>query len=115
MELTDRADDLVKHYSGGMMRRLEIAQALVNRPRILLLDEPSIGLDPSSRRQVWRIIKQLNQEFGITILLTTHDMVEADELSDRIAIMSAGKIVASGTPSELKKTVGGDMITLRLI
>jgi ABC-2 type transport system ATP-binding protein len=115
MELSDRADDLVKYYSGGMMRRLEIAQAIVNRPRVLLLDEPSIGLDPASRRQVWRIIKQLNHEFGTTILITTHDMTEADVLSDRIAIMSMGKIVATGTPSELKKTVGGDIITLHLL
>ncbi len=115
MELLDRANDLVRHYSGGMMRRLEIAQALVNRPRILLLDEPSIGLDPASRRQVWKIIKQLNQDFGTTILITTHDMNEADDLCDRIAIMSAGKIVATGSPAELKKTVGGDIVTLNLL
>jgi ABC-2 type transport system ATP-binding protein len=115
MELLNRANDLVKHYSGGMMRRLEIAQALVNRPRILLLDEPSIGLDPASRRQVWKIILQLNQDFGTTILITTHDMNEADELCDRIAIMSAGKIVATGSPAELKRTVGGDIVTLNII
>jgi ABC-2 type transport system ATP-binding protein len=115
MELSDRADDLVKYYSGGMMRRLEIAQAIVNRPRVLLMDEPTIGLDPASRRQVWRIIKQLNHEFGTTILITTHDMNEADVLSDRIAIMSVGKIVATGTPADLKRTVGGDIITLQLL
>ncbi|HKW05720.1 MAG TPA: ATP-binding cassette domain-containing protein, partial [Nitrososphaerales archaeon] len=80
MGLSDRANDLVIHFSGGMMRRLEIAQALVNRPRILFLDEPSIGLDPTSRKQGWSYIKKLNREFGATIFLTTHDMLEADEL-----------------------------------
>ena len=115
MELLDRANDLVKHYSGGMMRRLEISHALVIRPKILLLDEPSIGLDPASRRQVWKIIKQLNQDFGTTILITTHDMNEVDEVCDRIAIMSAGKIVTTGSSAELKKTVGGDIVTSNLI
>ena len=114
MDLSERANDLVKRYSGGMMRRLEIAQALVNRPRLLLLDEPSIGLDPSSKKQVWKSIKQLNQEFGTTILITTHDMNEADELCDRIAIMSEGKIAIMGTPADLKKGVGGDIITVNL-
>ncbi|WP_101476801.1 ATP-binding cassette domain-containing protein [Candidatus Nitrosotalea bavarica] len=114
MGLTDRAKDLVKHYSGGMMRRLEIAQALVNRPRILLLDEPSIGLDPASKMHVWESIKQLKEKFGTTILITTHDMSEADELCDRIAIMSDGKIAALGSPIELKKSVGGDVVTVNL-
>ncbi|MDE1769200.1 MAG: ATP-binding cassette domain-containing protein [Thaumarchaeota archaeon] len=114
MGLTERAKDLVKHYSGGMMRRLEIAQALVNRPRILLLDEPSIGLDPASKMHVWESIKQLKKQFGTTILITTHDMSEADELCDRIAIMSDGKISVLGSPVELKKSVGGDIITLNL-
>ena len=114
MDLSSRANDLVKRYSGGMMRRLEIAQALVNRPKILLLDEPSIGLDPSSKKQVWQNIKQLNQEFGVTILITTHDMNEADELCDRIAIMSEGKIAILGTPEELKRNVGGDIVTVNL-
>jgi ABC-2 type transport system ATP-binding protein len=114
MDLSDRANDLVKRYSGGMMRRLEIAQALVNRPKLLLLDEPSIGLDPSSKKQVWKRIKQLNQEFGTTVLITTHDMNEADELCDRIAIMSEGKISIMGTPTELKRDVGGDIVTANL-
>ncbi len=114
MGLTDRAKDLVKHYSGGMMRRLEIAQALVNRPRILLLDEPSIGLDPASKMHVWESIKQLKEKFGTTVLITTHDMSEADELCDRIAIMSDGKIAALGSPIELKKSVGGDVVTVNL-
>jgi ABC-2 type transport system ATP-binding protein len=110
--LADRANDLVKHYSGGMMRRLEIAQALVNRPRLLFLDEPSIGLDPYSRKQVIDHIRQLNQTFGTTILMTTHDMAEADELCDRLAIMNLGKIAVSGAPRDLKRTVGGDVLTV---
>jgi ABC-2 type transport system ATP-binding protein len=110
--LADRANDLVKHYSGGMMRRLEIAQALVNRPRLLFLDEPSIGLDPYSRMQVIGHIKQLNRDFGTTILITTHDMAEADELCDRLAIMNLGKIATAGAPRDLKKSVGGDVLTV---
>jgi ABC-2 type transport system ATP-binding protein len=110
--LTDRADDLVKHYSGGMMRRLEIAQALVNRPKLLFLDEPSIGLDPYSRMQVIDHIKRLNRDFGTTMLITTHDMAEADDLCDRLAIMNLGKIAISGSPRELKRSVGGDMLTV---
>lgn len=114
MGLSDRANDLVIHLSGGMMRRLEIAQALVNRPRILFLDEPSIGLDPTSRKQGWSYIKKLNREFGVTIFLTTHDMLEADELCDRIAIMNHGKISAMGSPAQLKSSIRGDLITLDL-
>jgi ABC-2 type transport system ATP-binding protein len=110
--LADRANDLVKHYSGGMMRRLEIAQALVNRPKLLFLDEPSIGLDPYSRLQVIDHVRQLNRNFGTTILLTTHDMAEADELCDRLAIMSMGRIATSGGPTELKRSVGGDVLTV---
>ncbi len=110
--LADRADDLVKHYSGGMMRRLEIAQALVNRPRLLFLDEPSIGLDPYSRMQVIDHIRRLNHDFGTTILLTTHDMAEADELCERLAIMSMGRIATSGAPKDLKRSVGGDVLTV---
>jgi ABC-2 type transport system ATP-binding protein len=114
MGLTERADDLVKHYSGGMMRRLEIAQALVNRPRILFLDEPSIGLDPFSRRQVIGYVKQLNQEYETTIFVTTHDMAEADELCDRLAIMNSGRFAIMGSPDELKSTVGGDIVSVEL-
>ena len=113
MDLSDRANDLVKHYSGGMMRRLEIAQSLVNRPKILFLDEPSIGLDPNSKRQGWKYVKNLNQEFGVTVFITTHDMLEADELCDRIAIMNRGDIAIMGSPVELKSAVGGDMITVK--
>jgi ABC-2 type transport system ATP-binding protein len=114
MGLSNRADDLVKHYSGGMMRRLEIAQALVNRPRILFLDEPSIGLDPFSKRQVRAHIKELNKEYKMTMFVTTHDMIEADELCDRVAIMNTGRIVVIDTPTKLKESVGGDVVTVRL-
>ena len=114
MGLSDRANDLVMHFSGGMMRRLEIAQALVNRPKILFLDEPSIGLDPTSKKQGWEYIKNLNSEFGVTVFITTHDMLEADELCDRIAIMNKGEIAALGSPTELKSTISGDLVTLAL-
>ncbi len=115
MDLSDRSNDLVKHYSGGMMRRLEIAQSLVNRPKVLFLDEPSIGLDPNSKRQGWKYVKNLNREFGVTIFITTHDMLEADELCDRIAIMNRGEIAILGSPQELKSSIGGDMIIVKTV
>ncbi len=114
MGLADRANDLVKRFSGGMMRRLEVAQALVNQPKMLILDEPSIGLDPSSKMQMWKYLRQLNEDFGTTILLTTHDMSEADDLCDRIAIMSSGKIAVIGSPVELKESVGRETLTIIL-
>jgi ABC-2 type transport system ATP-binding protein len=113
MDLSARANDLVKHFSGGMMRRLEIAQSLVNRPKILFLDEPSIGLDPASRLRTWGYIKRLNSEYGVTIFITTHDMEEADELCERLAIMNGGKIAISGAPQDLKRSLGGDLITVK--
>ena len=112
LDLQERANDIVSRYSGGMMRRLEIAQALVNRPRILFLDEPSIGLDPNAKRIIWGLIKKLRDEFGTTIFLTTHDMNEADVLCDRIGIMDKGRLVTLGEPSQLKSTVGGDVLTI---
>ncbi|HKT22274.1 MAG TPA: ATP-binding cassette domain-containing protein, partial [Nitrososphaerales archaeon] len=113
MGLEDRSGDLVKTFSGGMMRRLEIAQALVNRPKVLFLDEPSIGLDPSARLEVWKHVKALNRELQTTMFLTTHDMVEADKLCSRIAILDSGKIVVSGSPDELKALVGGELVVVR--
>ena len=113
MGLSERADDLVKHFSGGMMRRLEIAESLVNRPKILFLDEPSIGLDPASRQKTLGYIKKLNSDYGVTIFITTHDMEEADELCDRLAIMNQGKIAVSGAPGELKRSLGGDLVTVK--
>ena len=114
MGLTERSGDLVKTFSGGMMRRLEIAQALVNRPKVLFLDEPSIGLDPTARLEVWKHVRTLNRELRTTIFLTTHDMQEADSLCHRIAIMDAGKIVVSGTPDELKGNIGKELVTVKL-
>lgn len=110
--LRDRANDIVRKYSGGMMRRLEIGAAFIHRPKLLVLDEPTIGLDPQGRRVVWELLRKLAKDFGISIFMTTHDMSEADELCQRIAIINRGKIVAIGTPSELKRTVGGDVIVL---
>ncbi|MGD1118655.1 MAG: ATP-binding cassette domain-containing protein [Dehalococcoidales bacterium] len=112
MELADKANQLARTYSGGMMRRLEIGQVLINRPRVLFLDEPSIGLDPVAKRMVWDYVKQLRDEFDATILLTTHDMNEADHLCDRIAIMNGGKIAVIGPPAKLKTELGGDIITI---
>ena len=112
LELTDRENDMVNTFSGGMMRRLEIAQALVNRPKVLFLDEPSIGLDPNARRIIWGLIKKLRDEYNTTIMMTTHDMGEADELCDRIGIMNRGHLATLGKPAELKAAVGGDIITL---
>jgi len=112
MELVDRKDDLVKTYSGGMRRRLEIARGLLHHPKILFLDEPTLGLDPQTRRHIWEYIKKLNETEGVTMLLTTHYMEEADYLCDRIAIIDNGKIVVLDTPTNLKKTLGGDVISL---
>ena len=112
MGLSDRMNDMVSKYSGGMMRKLEIAQTLVNRPKILYLDEPSIGLDPNARRTIWEHIEKLRLEYGTTILITTHDMNEADRLCNRIAIMNFGKIVTTGAPAELKAAIGGDIVSI---
>jgi ABC-2 type transport system ATP-binding protein len=112
--LESRANELVKRYSGGMMRKLEIAQALVSQPRILFMDEPTIGLDPVAKREVWRQILELRMTMGMTVFLSTHDMGEADFLCDRIAIMNAGRIVIVGEPGKLKQAVGGTVVRLRL-
>jgi ABC-2 type transport system ATP-binding protein len=112
MGLSDRRNDMVAKYSGGMMRRLEIAQTLVNRPKILYLDEPSIGLDPNARRTIWEHIEKLRKEFGTTILITTHDMNEADRLCNRIGIMDCGKLVKIGEPAQLKAEIGGDIVSI---
>ncbi len=112
MGLTDAANRLVRTYSGGMIRRLEIAQSLLHRPAMLFLDEPTVGLDPIARQAVWGHIKDVRETYHTTILLTTHYMEEADSLCHRIAIMHHGKLVALGTPSELKASVGGPETTL---
>ena len=110
--LSDSGDKLVQKYSGGMIRRLEIAQSMLHRPQVLFLDEPTVGLDPAARRTVWDHIDQLRKENGTTIFMTTHMMEEADSLCDRVAIMHLGKIAALGTPAELKIAIGGDGATL---
>ncbi len=112
VELKNRADSIVKTFSGGMKRRLEIARGLMHKPKILFLDEPTLGLDPQTRRNIWEYIKKLKKE-GITILLTTHYMEEADYLADRVAIIDNGKIVAQGKPSYLKDLIGGDIIKIK--
>ncbi|WMW22251.1 ATP-binding cassette domain-containing protein [Methanolobus mangrovi] len=112
VELTDWADEIVQKYSGGMMRRLEIARGLMHHPNVLFLDEPTLGLDPQTRNHIWEYIKKLNQEKNITMVLTTHYMEEADMLCNRIAIIDHGEIIALGTPAELKSELGGDIITL---
>lgn len=112
MELTDRAKDMARTYSGGMVRRLEIGQSLINRPQILFLDEPSIGLDPAAKRMVWQLVLKLKNEFGTTIFLTTHDMNEADILCDKLAIMNHGKIVVEGSPEALKANLGGNILSI---
>ncbi|MEM4625408.1 MAG: ATP-binding cassette domain-containing protein [Candidatus Pacearchaeota archaeon] len=112
--LTERAEDLVKTYSGGMKRRLEIARALIHYPRILFLDEPTLGLDPQTREHVWKYIKLLAKRENITIFLTTHYMEEADALCNRVAIMDYGEIKVLDTPKKLKSKLEGDVIILEV-
>jgi len=109
--LADRANDYAERFSGGMQRRLELAKGLLHGPRVLLLDEPTTGLDPGARRDLWQYLRILRDEEQVSILVTTHLMEEA-ERCDRLVILSAGKVVASGTPAELKHEIGGDVIVL---
>jgi ABC-2 type transport system ATP-binding protein len=104
--MLEHADRLVSTYSGGMVRRLELAQALVNRPRLLVLDEPTIGLDPIARSSVWELIDELRAESGMTVLLTTHYMDEADALCERVGLLHRGRLRALGAPAELKAELG---------
>ena len=112
MGLTEVAGRMVREYSGGMIRRLEIAQSMLHRPRVLFLDEPTIGLDPVARRAVWEHIERIRLEYGTTILVTTHLMEEADHLCNRVSIMHLGQVVAIGTPAALKASLGGTETTL---
>ncbi|MGE5139439.1 MAG: ATP-binding cassette domain-containing protein [Rudaea sp.] len=112
MGLDDAADKLVRQYSGGMIRRLEIAQSMLHAPRLLFLDEPTVGLDPVARKAVWERIEELRREYGTTILLTTHYMEEADSLCSRVAVMHLGRVAAIGSPAELKASLGGADKTL---
>ena len=111
-DLTDRGKDKVGTYSTGMRKKLEIALALLHQPTVIFMDEPTIGLDPGTRRMLWQLITGVNKEFGITVLLTSHYIEEADALCDQVAIIDHGKFVATGAPSELKSRVKGDFIEL---
>jgi len=110
--LEEAANRVVRGYSGGMVRRLEIALALIHRPHVLFLDEPTVGLDPLARQVVWQQVRRLVEQFGMTILLTTHFLEEADNLCDRVAIMNRGHVTASGSPAELKAALGTPDATL---
>jgi ABC-2 type transport system ATP-binding protein len=114
IDLTDALDRPIGTYSGGMKRRLDLLAALVHNPEILFLDEPTTGLDPVSRAKVWDEVRRLNDELGMTIFLTTQYLEEADVLADRVGIINGGRIVAEGTPDELKRSVGADVIVARL-
>lgn len=113
VNLSDRADSLVKTYSGGMRRRLEIARGLIHGPKILFLDEPTLGLDPASRKAVWKHIQALKDAHNTTIILTTHYMEEADSLADRIGIINRGKVIELDTPAALKRKVGQDLVFIK--
>lgn len=106
VELDDRRNNLVKEFSGGMKRRLEIARGLLHHPKIMFLDEPTLGLDPQTRNHMWNYLKELNKTEGITVFFTTHYMEEADKIAQRIAIIDHGKIIATGTSAELKTQTG---------
>ena len=114
VELDMRADEIVRNYSGGMRRRLEIARGLIHHPKVLFLDEPTIGLDPQTRAKIWDYIQKLSGDENITIILTTHYMDEAQMLCDRVGIIDHGKIVALGTPSDLIKEIGEDVATIEI-
>ncbi len=106
MGLSDAAGSPVRQYSGGMIRRLEVAQSMLHHPAVLFMDEPTVGLDPVARQVVWEHVRELRQRLGTTVFITTHYMEEADELCDRVAIMHHGKVVAAGSPAELKAQAG---------
>ncbi len=109
-ELWERRDSLVKTFSGGMRRRLEIARGLLHTPKVLFLDEPTLGLDPQSRNQMWTHVKKLNESDQVTVFLTTHYMDEAERVADRIAVIDHGRIVATGSPAELKERTNTDSL-----
>jgi len=113
VELYERRNDIVKTFSGGMRRRLEIARGLLHHPEVLFLDEPTLGLDPQTRNHLWTYIETLSREKNITIILTTHYMEEADRLCNRIAIIDHGRIIAMDAPARLKDAIGGDVLTIR--
>ena len=113
VQLEDRANDILRTYSGGMRRRLELARGLIHYPKVLFLDEPTLGLDPQTREHIWQYILELKKTHDITVVLTTHYMDEAEKLCDRIAIMDHGKIIALDTPEALKETLAGDVAVVK--
>ncbi|HTS89856.1 MAG TPA: ATP-binding cassette domain-containing protein [Gemmatimonadales bacterium] len=113
VDLTARQHDIVKKYSGGMRRRLELARGLMHRPAVLFLDEPTLGLDPQSRAHIWHYIEGLSREEGISVVITTHYMEEVERLCGRVAIMDEGQVVALDTPDNLKRVIGGDLVLIR--
>ncbi len=110
VDLWDRKNEFVKHYSGGMKRRLEIARSLIHTPKIIFLDEPTVGLDPQTRNHIWSYVVNLSKKEGVTVFLTTHYMEEAEKSADRVVIIDHGKILATGTPEELKKNTGTESL-----
>jgi ABC-2 type transport system ATP-binding protein len=114
VDLQSRRNDKIEKYSGGMRRRLEIARGLMHRPKILFLDEPTLGLDPASREKIWEYIEKMAREEHMTVILTTHYMDEAEKLCNRVAIIDYGKIVALDTTENLKKIIGGDIVKLKV-
>lgn len=114
IDIGDALDQRIKSYSGGMKRRIDLAAALIHNPEVLFLDEPTTGLDPLSRSKVWEEVRRLNRDLGMTIFLTTQYLEEADELADRVAIIDQGKIVAQGTPADLKRSIGSDLVLVQV-
>jgi len=114
VNLSDKAKDLVKNYSSGMKRRLEIARGLIHYPKVLFLDEPTLGLDPQTREHIWEYVKKLAEMQNITVIVTTHYMEEADTLCDRVAIMDYGEIKVLDKPENLKNSLEGDMVTIEV-
>jgi ABC-2 type transport system ATP-binding protein len=112
VDLTGYEDKMVSTYSGGMRKRLDIAMGLIHQPKVIFLDEPTVGLDPQTRAHIWDYIRRLAKSMNVTVFLTTHYMEEADQLADRLAIIDMGRIITSGTPDELKRSIGGDVVTL---
>jgi ABC-2 type transport system ATP-binding protein len=114
IDIGDALEQRIKTYSGGMKRRVDLAAALIHNPEVLFLDEPTTGLDPASRAKVWEEVRRLNHDLGMTIFLTTQYLEEADALADRVGIIDHGRIIAEGTPAELKRSIGADVVTVRV-
>ncbi|MEZ4561945.1 MAG: ATP-binding cassette domain-containing protein [Thermomicrobiales bacterium] len=114
VDIGDALNERIKTYSGGMKRRVDLAAALIHNPEVLFLDEPTTGLDPASRAKVWEEVRRLNRDLGTTIFLTTQYLEEADALADRLGIIDQGQIIAEGTPTELKRAIGADIVAVRV-